>query len=107
MYSDGVDSVLISFLGLSLQSMTNRPVFSGHFLKKYRNLGSTIAPKEEDNFRESGTPRSWNCRYFADQNSYIVINSVELHNMLYSLCKNLHEQTLSFAAADEIENPTG
>jgi len=40
------------------------------------------------------------------KSTHIVRNSVELHNMLYTLGVNLHEQTLSFAAADGIENPT-
>ncbi len=43
---------------------------------------------------------------FLEKNVHIAIKKVELHKMLYTLCRNLHEQTLSFAVADEIENPT-
>jgi hypothetical protein len=43
---------------------------------------------------------------FLEKNIHIAIKKVELHKMLYTLCRNLHEQTLSFAVADEIENPT-
>ena len=107
MYSDGVDSVLISFLGLSLSMYDEPPGLFRTLFRKHRNFGSAIAPKTGRYLGGPGTRLIGATGILPNKNLHIVINSVELHNMLYSLCKNLHEQTLSFAAADEIENPTG
>jgi len=107
MYSDGVDSVLISFWVVAFNVGRTARLFQDTFSEKSELRFRNFARNGKIIFRKTRNRGSRRCEYPTDKNLYIVINSVELHNMLYTLCKNLHEQTLSFAAADEIENPTG